>query len=369
MNTANRLLESGHDYARIGGGGNSARAYQLYSRAIEVRRDHSATWTARAQMCMNLGLWDLAADDLAKAARLTPLGANLNGFVHAALCLRSGDLAGFTQTRDAMLESADRQYYVNLVYVLRASVLSPESPQAVSKAFAAWKQIYDALPVEERALPYHHYWKGTAHYRLGQYDEALEELDRALETGKDCAAGESVYPIIAMTQFRRGRLDEAQKALESARKAANHWDAHIFANEREFVPLSSPWDWLEFLWYFDEASKLVTGAAPPESPRRLVVHARALLRIRKVDLAAQEFRRVVEMAPTDPEIRFACFKFQVKLQRLEAAGAELAAVVAAQRKDDAQTHIRAFRVYADNGAWKQAKAQHQRAIQLAPTGR
>src|SRR5262249_53290026 len=102
---------------------------------------------------------------------------------------------------------------------------------------------------------------------------------------------------------------------------------------------------------------------------RLAVHARALLRIRKVDLADQEFRRVADMAPTDPEIRFACFKFQVKLQRLEAAGAELAAVVAAQRQDDAQTRIRAFRVYADNGNWTEARARHQRAIQLAPTDR
>src|SRR5262249_20479998 len=102
---------------------------------------------------------------------------------------------------------------------------------------------------------------------------------------------------------------------------------------------------------------------------RLAVHARALLRIRKVDLADQEFRRVADMAPTDPEIRFACFKFQVKLQRLEAAGAELAAVVAAQRQDDAQTRIRAFRVYADNGNWTEARARHQRAIELAPTDR
>src|SRR5262249_9729329 len=161
---------------------------------------------------------------------------------------------------------------------------------------------------------------------------------------------------------------EAHKALESARKAADHWDAHIFANEREFVPLSKPWDWLEFLWYFDEASKLVTGTSPPESPRRLAVHARALAKIGKVDLAAEEIRRVAELAPADPQIRFACFKFQVGQKRLDGAVAELAAVMKAQ-PNDPQQHLKAFRVYADNGLWNEAKAQHQRAIQLAPADR
>src|SRR5262249_37759351 len=183
-----------------------------------------------------------------------------------------------------------------------------------------------------RFIPFHHYWKGIAHYRLGQYNEALEELQRARDTGRDWPARDLVYPIIAMTQFRLGRLDEAHKALESARQVADRWDAQIFVNEQSFVPLSKPWDWLEFLWYFDEASKLVTGSSPPESPRRLAVHARALAKIGKDDLAAQEFRRVAELAPTDSEIRFACFKFQVEQKHLAAAATELAAVTAAQPK-------------------------------------
>src|SRR5262249_13947796 len=70
-----------------------------------------------------------------------------------------------------------------------------------------------------------------------------------------------------------------------------------------------------------------------------------------------------------PQIRFACFKFQVEQKHLDQAAAELAAVFAAQPKDDAQTHIRAFRVYANIGAWAEAKAQHQQAIKLSPDDR
>src|SRR5262249_36829169 len=193
-------------------------------------------------------------------------------------------------------------------------------------------------------------------------------LERAWKTRGEWSGHELVFPIIAMTQFRLGRLDEARKALESARRASDRWDDHIFTNDLVVVPLSSPWDWLEFLWYLDEASKLVTGAAPPESPRRLAVRARALARIRRIDLADHEFRRVAELAPTHPDIRFACFKFQVQQKRLDGAAAELAAVMKAQ-PNDPQQYLKAFRVYADNDLWKEAKAQHQRAIQLAPADR
>src|SRR5262249_40166930 len=55
-------------------------------------------------------------------------------------------------------------------------------------------------------------------------------------------------------------------------------------------------------------------------------------------------------------------------KRLDAAAAELAAVMKAQ-PNDPQQHLKAFRVYADNGAWNEARAQHQRAIQLAPADR
>jgi serine/threonine protein kinase/Flp pilus assembly protein TadD len=371
MNMANRLLESGHEYMRVGGG--NLRSYDFYTRATEVRPEHSATWTARAQLCINLGLWHLAAEDLAEAARLKALGADPNGFYRAALCLRYGDQAGFVQMRDSMLESADRNYFMNLDWVLRTSVLSPDAPEAVRKAMAEWQQKWDHLPREVRSQPWNLYVKGTAHYRLGQYNEALEELNRALEIG-NWQALDIVYPIIAMVQFRLGRVDEANKALDRARQAADRWDAHIFANEHVFVPLPSPWNWLEFLWYFDEASKLITGSAPPESPRQLAVHARALAWLRKFDLAAEEFRRVAELAPNDPKTRFTCFKFQVVRKRWDAAAppeaaiVELAAVTKLQ-PNDPQVHLNAFRVYADNGFWNEAKAQHQRAIELAPADR
>src|SRR5262249_14826606 len=154
-----------------------------------------------------------------------------------------------------------------------------------------------------------------------------------------------------------------------ARLAEERWDKQVFTANRQFVPLPTVADWLEFLWYYDEAFKLINGAAPPASPRRLVVHARALAAIGKVEAAAEEFRRIAKRAAGDPHIRFASFTFHVEQKHLDEAAAELAAAVAAEPKEDVQTHIRAFRVYADNGAWAEAKAQHRRAIEIAPADR
>ena len=320
---------------------------------------------ARGQLYLSLGLWELAREDYARAAALAPLGLYWGGFSFAFLCLRAGDRDEYARTRDAMLESLqlaepDRYYSYG---VLRTCMLTGDRPDAIRTVLTNLER----LPTLRRSMPFHDYFKGIAHYRLGQYDRALDHLQRSLDLSREWEARDLNYPILAMVQFRRGQPDEARKALETARLAAERWDDQIFTASRQFIPLPTTADWPEFLWYYDEACKLINGSAPPESPRRLVAHARALAALGKVDAAAEEFRRIAKVAAKDARIRFACFKFHVEQKHLEEAAKELAAVIAAQPKDEAQTHIWAFQVYADNGEWAEAKAQHQRTIQLAPT--
>src|SRR5262249_23808278 len=161
------------------------------------------------------------------------------------------------------------------------------------------------------------------------YSEALDELQKSLDNPTWDARGLN-YPIMAMAHFRLGHIDEANDALEKARQATDGFDKSMFNSTRNSVPLTDSLNWLQFLWYYDEACKLINGSAAPVSVHRLVVHARALAAIGKNELAAQEIRRVAELAPTDPQIRFACFKFHVEQKHLDEAAAELTAVMAAQ---------------------------------------
>jgi serine/threonine protein kinase/Flp pilus assembly protein TadD len=364
MNTANGLMQSGREFQRIG---DYAKATQFFSRAANVRRDHSGTWLARGQLYKFLGLWELAREDYARAAALAPLGLDDSGFSHAFLSLRVGDRDEFARTRDAMLRSPDiaepDPFYSNCA--LRTCILTADRPDAIRSVLTNLER----LPTLGRSGPWNDYFKGIAHYRLGEYERALECLQRSIDPSREWEARELNYPILAMVHLRIGQPDEARKALETARLAAERWDNQVFTASSQFVPLPTVIDWWEFLWYYEEACKLITGSAPPASPRRLVVHARALAAIGKAESAAREFRDIAAMAPKDPLVRFACFQFHVEQKRLDDAAMELAAVVAAQPKDDAQRHIRAFRVYADNGDWAEAKAQHRRAIQLAPADR
>jgi serine/threonine protein kinase/Tfp pilus assembly protein PilF len=364
MNAANALMQTGREFQRIG---DFAKADRFFSRATSVRPDHSGTWLARGQLYTSLGLWELAREDYARAAALAPLGLSQNGSYYGFLCLRAGDPEEFGRSRDAMLESpdlAEPDAFYSLT-ALRTCILTADRPDAVRTILANLER----LPALERSGPFRDYFLGIGYYRLGQYERALECLQRSLDPSREWEARDLNYPILAMVQFRSGQIDDARRALENAKLAAERWDNQVFTANSQFVPLPTVVDWPEFLWYYDEASKLITGSAPPESPRRLIVHARALAAIGKAESAVKEFRQIAAMAPKDPLIRFACFQFHVEQKRLDEAAAELAAVVAAQPKEDAQTHIRAFHVYADNGAWKEARGQHQRAIRLSPGDR
>src|SRR5262249_52946496 len=64
LNTANGLIESGRLHVEVA---EWAKAESQFGKAVEYRRDSSHVWTERAGLYLRLGLWDLAAADLAEA--------------------------------------------------------------------------------------------------------------------------------------------------------------------------------------------------------------------------------------------------------------------------------------------------------------
>ncbi|MCA9070265.1 MAG: tetratricopeptide repeat protein, partial [Planctomycetaceae bacterium] len=122
------------------------------------------------------------------------------------------------------------------------------------------------------------YVAGWAHFRAGQYDQAIERLEQSNPTDSRWPARGISYPVLAMAYHQAGQGEKAQQALAKADALMNQWAKEISQAPAGRLPI--PWfDWIEFLVNYREAKILITGFAPPDDPRLLKATNRALAAI------------------------------------------------------------------------------------------
>jgi Flp pilus assembly protein TadD len=99
-----------------------------------------------------------------------------------------------------------------------------------------------------------------AHYRAGQWDEALARLG---EAAVPAPRAWLTWPVLAMVHHRLGHADEARRWLDKA--AARHQEiVNQLAGPGGGFAL--PEDWLEFETLYAEARALLTGGRS-DAPR------------------------------------------------------------------------------------------------------
>jgi hypothetical protein len=123
------------------------------------------------------------------------------------------------------------------------------------------------------------YVAGWAHYRAGQFEQAITRLT---ESNADHWPGRGIgQPVLAMAYHRAGCGDEAREALAAAEKMIDEWTNEISQSPVGTMP-PIPWfDWIECLVLFREAKILITGFAPPDDPRLRAIEEQALATIRE----------------------------------------------------------------------------------------
>jgi hypothetical protein len=121
------------------------------------------------------------------------------------------------------------------------------------------------------------YVAGLAHYRAGQFDDAVTRLRQAVDD-RGWRERSIAYPALAMAYHRSGHADEAKKALASTEAAIDQWTKEMLEAPVGRMPLL--WfDWIECQLLYREASILLTGFAPADDPRLRNVEERALAAI------------------------------------------------------------------------------------------
>jgi tetratricopeptide (TPR) repeat protein len=155
----------------------SARAFELL---IESNPDDAGAYSQRGSVYAGVQQWDKAAEDFATAIKLQPDDHWL-WYQYAPLCLQLGDLDGYHRCCRVMLERFGNTSAPVIAH--RVAFTCVVVPDAVN-------DLNLPLQLAERAVRqdpnswdscWHLLILGTAYYRAGRFEPAVERLEQALK--------------------------------------------------------------------------------------------------------------------------------------------------------------------------------------------
>lgn len=233
----------------------------------------------------------------------------------------------------------------------RAAQLALQSGQMdkAAQAIKVWLEIEPDSPVAKRTLT-------AVLLRSGRLDEAREELVKVLQE-KDADVGQiffQTYQMLASNQDNAASLKFMRDFAQQYPKVAEaHWavaqlamaagdDELALKEAKQARVLRTDWDMALSL-----EAHLLQKSAPqqgldvlraylkkyPEASDIRMQYARALLEEKQFKLARDEFRRLAEEFPDNPEMAFAIALISLQLNDLEGAEAQLNLALNKGKKD------------------------------------
>jgi tetratricopeptide (TPR) repeat protein/serine/threonine protein kinase len=231
----------GHVHARLG---QFDKAVADYTQAVKLEGNHPTAWHWRSIAYIELGQFQKALADCHKAIAVDSANAQAwcnRGVLHHQLGHPEKAIADFSKAielnprlveawygRGLVFGSRPGQYDKALADFLRATEVNPRYLRAWNAAArllvicpdAKFRNPGRALELARKAVALApkaaalQNTIGVAHYRMGNWKEAIVALDRsvALANGGDC----SDWFFLAMAHWKLGRKEEARKWYEKA---------------------------------------------------------------------------------------------------------------------------------------------------------
>jgi tetratricopeptide (TPR) repeat protein len=200
-----------------------------FERVLAAHPREASFWYAHGDYEGRLGRWERAAADLAHGIALEPAPGPWEWYVHAELCLRTGDGAGY---RRACAELLDRFGRTGEPWrAQQLALVCSLAPDAADRR--AVTRLAEAAVAREPHNPWFLLTLGAARYRAGDFAHAGRLLRQAVqERWPDEVYRESgqalAWYFLGMTARRLGRGDEARRWLDladgsTARATAGEW--------------------------------------------------------------------------------------------------------------------------------------------------
>jgi eukaryotic-like serine/threonine-protein kinase len=284
-------------------------ASAAFTRAIDSRPEHAPAWEGRGLLYASLGLWELAAKDLAEAADLQEPATSHRWLLLALSHAYVGDLPGYR----AVCARMDKRFQGTTVNhftmdLTRVSVLVPDAPADPARSV----RVAEAIVAVDPHVHWFLHVLGAAHYRAGQYERAIQRLEESLAMDPHWSGRAINYPFLAMAFHRLGRQDEARHALSEAERAIDQWtQARYEASGRDYWVVSQGatvfwpvpwWDWMACQLTCGEARGVMGVSPPPDDPRLRLLRARAFAGLRWPDKALEEYALALHVSPDDKQL-------------------------------------------------------------------
>jgi tetratricopeptide (TPR) repeat protein len=292
QNRAYQLLERGQVHLSRG---RLDRALADFTEAATLRPDLAGVWTARGGIHDRLRLYELAAQDKAKAFERHRSPERNEWWSQAALRLYVGDLRGYTKTCSEMVKhfgtdegGARGCWWLADAYTLGAhSGVDPELTVNLAKR---------ALAGEPKSIEYMS-TLAAAQYRAGRAAAALQSLEELTRSGTG-RAHDQAEPLLAMVHARLGNMREARHWME---KSSQTFDRHLGAMKH------SPLDWyyeypglpnvMVQILFYREARELMPEAPPTEEIFCDISEARSRAYLGQLTSAESCFTRAIQRQP------------------------------------------------------------------------
>jgi serine/threonine protein kinase/tetratricopeptide (TPR) repeat protein len=214
----------------------------LVTPELLARRGGIALLKVRATFHVQRGRWAEAIADFEKGIELDPSDAQLCCSV-VPLLVANGDHESYLQHRTTLLaQFSETRHEPTAHRVAMACLILPPPPTELDKA-ASLADLALAMS-DQNAKPWNRFCEGLADYRRGKYDsgaklarQALDHPEIAWEENGARALDVEAYPLLAMSLYQLGRVDEAHTAAAKC--------AELLKNEFSTLPSGN---WADVLY-------------------------------------------------------------------------------------------------------------------------
>ena len=237
---------------------------EVFTRLTALRPEDRLPWILRARLHVLRGDWNRATADYARLneSLATRESSDLVGeaddlFGNACLLLLLADHPGYEQFckswADRVGEAPGWEYSLARAWGVSPRPVVPP-PQIVERA---------TKPVQAGRTPWHLHVLSLAHYRNGQFDQAIEHANESNAGSWRGGATALNWLVLAMAHHRLGDVEQARTSLEQARLLVG--PAIPEQPLKVKWPNLAPPDVLEFELLRREAEDQI-DPMPPENP-------------------------------------------------------------------------------------------------------